>query len=72
MQSRMGLAFKKLLKLLESHGWTLRQNGNTIVATHADGRVVTMHRPHDSSVPPMMLKNVLRDACLRVEDVDSV
>ena len=61
---------KELVRLLEKHGFqTVRTRGSHFFLRHADGRVTTVPVHAGETIGPGLLRSILRDIELSVDDL---
>lgn len=60
----------KLLTVLEKHGFvSVRQSGSHIILKHADGRRTTVPMHKGKDLGRGLLRQIMRDANLSLEDI---
>lgn len=62
---------KKIIVILEKHGFILaRQSGSHKIYKNADGKRVTIPFHAGKVLHPKILKSILKDADLKIEELD--
>lgn len=64
------LTAQKLLSVLQKHGFTpARQSGSHVILKHPDGRRVTVPVHKGRDLGRGLLRQIMRDASLAIEDL---
>lgn len=60
---------KEVIRLLERHGFVeVRQRGSHKQFRHPDGRVTTVPVHHGRDISPLLLRQILKDIGLTIEE----